>query len=113
MRGGSGGTGMRVWLWFIFITMAHFLASVAAFLWSYNLTASRFDGRLVSHTSTLLAKILFYVLWLPFGHALMAISTFKFLPGLWGWLPVVLNSAFLAAAIVAGVRYRRRRPGPW
>lgn len=100
---------MRTRLWFLSATVTHFLASAAAFLWRYSNGSSAFDGHHVSPVSVLLADALFAFSWFPFGHLLMAAPASKLLPGLWGWLPVLINSMFWGAVVTTGVWYKRRR----
>lgn len=69
--------------------LLHLLASVAAFLWHYSLSYSRFDGHQVSGWALRLAGALYEILWWPLARGLYA---WDLLPAWVNWLPLVANS---------------------
>lgn len=79
----------------------HFISSVLAMLWSFTTSSDHFDGRHVSWLARNLSRPTFEILWFP-------LSRFEFpprvLPGLWGYLPTVLNSALWTAIVVLVLR---------
>lgn len=84
--------------WFAAIFFAaHFISSVSALLWSFTTSSARFDGRHVSWLSRNLSGPAFEILRFPLS--LLDVSSGA-LPGLWGYLPTVLNSALWTAIAV-------------
>ena len=86
--------------------LLHAFASLAAFLWHYTVSASRFDGRAVSPLSLHLSAAAEKVLWFPLVEPLFELLR----PAGWlGWLPVLLNSALWVSALALLMRWLRRR----
>lgn len=91
----AAGPG-RPWRPWILFWVLHAALSIAAFLWHYTAAASRFDGRGVSAavmSGSMLARDL---LWFPLAEPLARLLS---LPGVLGWLPVLLNSALWMLAL--------------
>lgn len=80
---------------------AHFISSVGALLWSFTTSAAHFDGRHVSWLSRNLSGPAFEILWFPLS---LLDAPPRVLPGLWGYLPTVLNSALWTAIVVLCLR---------
>lgn len=90
---------------------AHFASSVGAMLWAFTTSSAYFDGRHVSWLSRTLSGPAFEILWFPLSLLELSSQT---LPGPWGYLPPVLNSALWTALVLlclGRVGRLRRLPG--
>jgi hypothetical protein len=86
--------------------VAHLVVSMGAMLWSFTLSSSHFEGHHVSATLSLLVRAVVAVTWFPLN--LVPLSAAQ-APGLWGWVPVVVNSGVWAAGLCWVWRWARRR----
>jgi hypothetical protein len=86
------------------LVLLHAAASVAAFLWHYTVSSSQFDRHAVSPLALVLSSTTEKVLWFPLAKPLLEAVR---LPGLWGWLPVLLNSALWVLVLAFLMRWRR------
>lgn len=92
---------------FLLFWLLHILASVAAFLWHYSVSFSRFNGHAVAPGVLRISGLLNDVLSFPLAGALASVMP---LSGVFGWLPVLINNALWAAGLsLAWRHYRRRR----
>jgi hypothetical protein len=87
------------------LVLLHAAASGAAFLWHYTVSSARFDGHAVSPLALVASSAAEKVLWFPLAKPLLGAVR---LPGLLGWLPVVLNSALWVVLLALLMRSRQR-----
>lgn len=87
------------------LVVLHAGASVAAFLWHYTVSSSRFDGHAVSPLALALSSAAERALWFPLAKPLLGAGR---LPGLFGWLPVLLNSVLWVVLLALLMRWRRQ-----
>lgn len=87
------------------LVLLHCGASVAAFLWHYMVSSSQFDGHVVSPLVVVLSSAAEKALWFPLAKPLLGAVP---LPGLLGWLPVLLNSALWGVLFALLMRWRRQ-----
>ncbi|MDO9316504.1 MAG: hypothetical protein Q7T97_18375 [Burkholderiaceae bacterium] len=94
---------------FLALWFAHAGASIAAFLWYFTVSSSRFDGHRFSSAALRLSSLACDVLWFPLAKPLTSVVQW---PGSLGWLPVGLNSALWVIALALALRWRlsNRRP---
>ena len=92
------------------ITAVHFVASVAALLWSFGTTSAQFDNRPVSWLAKHLAGPITEVLWFPIATAVHAMnSPFIQLHPAAQYLILSANSLLWAMALLlAGALIMRR-----
>lgn len=90
----------------IALFVVHALISAGAFLWHYTLSAGRFDGHAGSSVVLQLAHVIKAVCFFPFASIL-----FEWVPlgGVWGWMPVVVNSAVVAVSVILASTVTLRR----
>ena len=90
----------------IALFVVHALISAGAFLWHYTLSAGRFDGHAGSSVALQLAQVIKAVCFFPFASIL-----FEWVPlgGVWGWMPVVVNSAVVAVSVILASTATLRR----
>lgn len=91
---------------YVGVALLHTGASVAAFLWRFTVSASQFDGHDVSPSVLVWSSWTQNALWFPLAKPLMGLLR---LPGLLGWLPVLLNSALWVVLFALLVRWHRQR----
>jgi hypothetical protein len=94
---------IKIKYWLVF-TLLHFILSSAAFLWSFSVTSKVFDGREVSIIALNVPKVLFDILLFPLSAVIHSFS----LPGLWGWLPILVNSLLWGFAISIIISWLRK-----
>ncbi|MEY4729624.1 MAG: hypothetical protein RL020_782 [Pseudomonadota bacterium] len=85
-------------------TLLHFILGFAAFLWSFSVTSDVFEGLEVSTVARSASGPLIEILWFPvnvLGHWIR-------LPGLWGWLPIMVNSLLWGIAITILLSWLRK-----
>lgn len=87
------------WMTTLLWVLAHFAASVGAFLWHYSVNATRFDGKPVPGGSLRLSGLLHDVFWFPVADVAFDVIA---LPSFWGWAPLLLNSV-LAVLLLQGL----------
>lgn len=81
---------------FLLIAMPiHFLASFAAFLWSYTVTSNAFDGRQIAWLSAHLAHRLYAILWFPLEPIIDLSHS-----SLWFYAVLIMNSLLWSASIL-------------
>jgi|GEM_PF-4588739 len=81
---------MQKFLWGVLFTILHGALTTLAFLWSYGVGSDHFEGRPVSLFSVYASEWLSETLKFPLVTA--SFKIFRF-PGLWGYMPILLNSA--------------------
>ena len=96
---------------FVGITASHFVASVAALLWSFGTSSAQFDGRPVSWLSSHFAAPLTEVLWFPLATGAQALKSPFILEHQAAQYLVILANSFLwgTVLVLAGTRIFRRR----
>ena len=90
---------MRKTLAVLSFTLVHAGLSIAALPLAFSAGMARFD---TGHVPTLIEKVLdasVLVLYFPLVH-LSDLVPREWFPGLWGYLPVFLNSAFWAVLLI-------------
>ncbi len=91
----------------VLITLLHAAATVGAFVLLFGIGMGRFD---TGQEATLFEWILegfVGVVFFPLVH-LAFLAPRGWFPGLWGYLPILVNSALWACALVAGWSWFRR-----
>jgi hypothetical protein len=92
----------------VIITICHAALSVLALLLSFGMGMSRFDSDVGPSIAEHILDAILVVLYSPVQTVLLASAPGTWFPGLWGYLPTVVNSLVWAVAIVWGVRWWRR-----
>ena len=93
------------WSLFFAFWLVHVVASIAAFLWHYKVSANQFDGYAVSTLALRLSLLTNDILWFPLAKP---IYLFLRIPAWMGWLPVLVNSAIWVIAFRLILRWYRR-----
>jgi len=97
---------MRDALLFVSVTAVHFACSTALLFYVFAVGMARFDSGLPSSPAETVAGWLFAAMAFPVLTLLERVSAVRF-PGLWGYIPFVINSSLWGLAVV-GARRRLR-----
>ncbi|MCA1562966.1 MAG: hypothetical protein LC804_22795 [Acidobacteria bacterium] len=93
---------------FVLVASAHLIATVGLLVYTFGAGMARFDIPAERPWIEAAAAVLLNVLAFPLLPWLSRLPALR-LPGLWGYLPLVANSALWALVILVVFRMGRRR----
>ena len=101
--------GARAIILFVAVTAIHVLTSIMLMLYVFGMVMSRFDTGAPKGAGESVMRWAFAILSFPLLTLLERMPAARF-PGLWGYVPVVLNAGIWGLAAVVVRRRLRARP---
>jgi hypothetical protein len=99
---------IRTVLLFVVVTAIHFLTSIVLLFYVFGMGMARFDSGAPEGAAESVMQWAFAILSFPFLTLLGRLPVARF-PGLWGYVPFVLNASVWGLAAVAVRRRLRAR----